>query len=239
MPLLVADCPRCTARAMTFDVTAQVFRRQEYNWLNWHEVFSVCRQCHRPTVFLIKMTLRGSQLNHAVSEKFSHDQKFLMSFTDALNPYFDVDRYISLRDLATVEASELLPADIKATFDEGAACFSIACYNAAATMFRLCLDMASRPLLPDPNVTPPNSRQRRDLGLRLAWLFDNGLLPMALKELAQCVREDANDGAHAGTLTKEDVEDLIDFTKAFLERLITEPKKLELAEDRRKARRTS
>jgi hypothetical protein len=44
---------------------------------------------------------------------------------------------------------------------------------------------------------------------------------------------------HVGNLTKQDAEDLVDFTIALLERLITEPKKLELAEARRKARRSS
>jgi hypothetical protein len=58
-----------------------------------------------------------------------------------------------------------------------------------------------------------------------------------LRELASCVREDGNDGAHAGTLSKEDAEDLLDFTCALLERLITEPKRLELAEARRNERR--
>jgi hypothetical protein len=40
-----------------------------------------------------------------------------------------------------------------------------------------------------------------------------------------------------GYLTKDDAEDLLDFTTALLERLITEPKKLELAEARRQTRR--
>jgi hypothetical protein len=107
-------------------------------------------------------------------------------------------------------------------------------------MFRLCVDLTTRPLLPaqkDSTTPQPNSKQRRDLGLRLVWLFDHGKLPSDLRELAKCVREDANDAAHVGNLTKEDAEDLLDFTTALLERLITEPKKLELAEARRKARR--
>jgi len=120
---------------------------------------------------------------------------------------------------------------------------TIGCNNAAATMFRLCVDLATRPLLPDPadatKAQPPNNRTRRDLGLRLTWMFDNNILPSALRELAKCIREDANDGAHVGNLTKEDTEDLLDFAAALLERLITEPKKLELAEARRAARRKS
>ena len=59
-------------------------------------------------------------------------------------------------------------------------------------MFRLCLDLATRPLLPKPDEADkpqPNARQRRDLGLRLPWLFENGLLPRELQELAGCIRE--------------------------------------------------
>jgi hypothetical protein len=41
-----------------------------------------------------------------------------------------------------------LPANIENAFSEGAGCLSIECFNAAATMFRLCVDLATRPLLP-------------------------------------------------------------------------------------------
>jgi hypothetical protein len=64
-------------------------------------------------------------------------------------------------------------------------------------------------------------------------------LPSDLRELAKCIREDANDGAHVGNLTKEVAEDLLDFKTALLERLFTEPKRLKLAEVRRRARRSS
>jgi hypothetical protein len=107
-------------------------------------------------------------------------------------------------------------------------------------MFRLCLDLATRPLLPlsDSDLEPkPNTRQRRDLGLRLPWLFEAKLLPDALEDLAICIREDGNDGAHSGTLGQEDVEDILDFTRVLLERMFTEPKKIDIARSRRDARR--
>jgi Domain of unknown function (DUF4145) len=74
-------------------------------------------------------------------------------------------------------------------------------------------------------------------GLRLPWLFDNDKLPGGLRELSTAIKEDGNDGAHQGTLTKEDAQDLLDFTTALLERVFTEPKKLELAKERRQQRR--
>ncbi|QWZ78804.1 DUF4145 domain-containing protein [Aeromonas sp. FDAARGOS 1419] len=131
---------------------------------------------------------------------------------------------------------EFLPDEIRTNFDEGAQCYSIGCFNAAATMFRLCLDKATKSFLPADPTTPP-AKTRRSLGLRMNWLFENGHLPVALKELAECIKDDGNDGAHDGILSKADVDDLIDFTIALLERLYTEPKKLELAKQRRIERR--
>lgn len=240
MPLLVADCPRCGAAAHTFDVTAHVFRGQEYGWVNYHEVFSICRNCDRPTIFGISLTVNGRELDLEQSQAISNRPNEIMSVKGSLNRLFEVIRYVSLRDNNQITPPEHLPDPINKVFKEGAACYSIECYNAAGTMFRLCLDLASRPLLPDPastEVPQPDDRQRRELGRRLAWLFQQRLLPVELKGLATCVREDGNDGAHAGNLSKEDATDLLDFTIAFLERLITEPKKLELAEARRKERR--
>jgi len=148
---------------------------------------------------------------------------------------------VSLRDNVSVKAPEHVDGGLKNAFDEGSACLSIECYNAAATMFRLCVDLATRPLLPDSADTTksqPNSKQRRDLGLRLPWLFENGFLPSDLRELAHCIKEEGNDGAHGGNLAKEDVEDLLDFTVQLLERLITVPENLKLAEKRRQTRRS-
>ena len=235
MALLVADCPRCGSRQITFDVAAQAYRYQRYDWQNWYEIFCICRACNRPTVFLVGLTEYEPR-----DEIYTPDG--LVKFPGALNPHFKIERFISLRDNVPTKPPEHLPQDIQKAFAEGAACLSIACNNAAAAMFRLCVDLATRPLLPGPEDAAkpqPNSKQRRDLGLRLGWMFDNGILPSALRELAQCVREDGNDGAHVGNLSKEDADDLLDFTTALLERLFTEPKRLALAEERRKARRAS
>jgi hypothetical protein len=235
MALLVADCPRCGSTKITFDVSAQEYRFTQYDWEDWYEIFCVCRHCRLPTIFLVRLD------ENRAREVFKK-RNGLVDFPDALNQYFSVDRYISVRDIVTQKPPEHLPENIQNAFMEGAACLSIGCNNAAATMFRLCVDLVTRPLLPDPEDTKklqPNSKQRRDLGPRLGWMFDNGILPPSLKELAKCIREDANDGAHVGNLAKEDSEELLDFTITLLEQLITQPKKLELAEERRNARRST
>jgi Domain of unknown function (DUF4145) len=104
-------------------------------------------------------------------------------------------------------------------------------------MFRTCVDLATRPMLPEEDVSGLNKKTRRDLGLRLPWLFDNGKLATDLRDLSTAIREDANDGAHQGILTKEDAEDLMDFTTALLERIFTEPERLRIAKERRQKRR--
>ncbi len=44
-------------------------------------------------------------------------------------------------------APEHLPKDVKTAFDEGASCMASGCFNAGAAMFRLCLDLATKPML--------------------------------------------------------------------------------------------
>lgn len=241
MSMLVENCPRCGARKITFDVLAQVDSHTEFSWQRWYEIFCVCRQCDAPTIFLVGL----DDIEHR--DRFYRDGG-LVEHKGALNTYFDVRRFISLRDHAQQVPPEHLPDAINDAFKEGAACLSVECFNAASTMFRLCVDLATRPLLPERNDIvegqdtedagpQPNSRQRRNLGLRLEWLFENRFLPNPLRELAQCIREDGNDGAHVGNLTREDAEDLLDFTVEILERLFTEPMRIELAKERRDKRR--
>jgi hypothetical protein len=157
----------------------------------------------------------------------------------AVNPHVRIEDYVCIKHIAAVSPPDHIPDNVEAAFKEGATCFAMECYNAAGTMFRLCIDMATRSKLPENDINSLNARIKRDLGLRLPWLFDNGFLPRELRELSSCVREDGNDGAHRGTLKKEDAEDLLDFTSALLERIYTEPEKLNIAKARREARRSS
>jgi hypothetical protein len=234
MALLVTDCPRCGSSSMTFDVVAQLFTHEDSGWVRHYELFCVCRHCSLSTTFAV--VLEDIRERDAFSREGS-----LVSYPDSLNHFFRIEGYINLADMASVQPPEQVPDEIAAAFKEAAVCLKVQCFNAAGAMFRLSVDLATRPLLPDTldqTCCQPNARQRRDLGLRLAWLFENGRLPRELEGLARCIREDGNDGAHAGSLTKPDAEDLLDFTMALLERLYTEPRRLVLAEQRRAARRT-
>ena len=164
-------------------------------------------------------------------------EKGLSKLTGAVNALVRIEGYVSLKDKVGAAPPEHLPNDIQNVFAEGATCLAVGAFNAAGTMFRLCVDLATKSLLPEVDGDGLNSKVRRNLGLRLPWLFDRKLLPEALRELSSCIKDDGNDGAHAGTLQQEDAEDLLDFTATLLERLYSEPERLRLARERRDKRR--
>ncbi|MCZ4314622.1 DUF4145 domain-containing protein [Comamonadaceae bacterium G21597-S1] len=229
MAELVANCPRCGSRHITLDVCAAQPYRIDYGWQNWYEAFGVCRHCGRTSIFV---------LSESVNADYKYVHKVgLLKVEGALNKYVEVKGHISLKDGASIAPPASLPKEIEAIFAEGATCVAVGCYNAAGTMFRLCVEMATRSMLPTEDVPGLNAKMRRDLGLRLPWLFESGRLPESLKELSSCIKEDGNDGAHAGNLSEADASDLLDFSVALLERIYTEPERLRLAKERRDARR--
>jgi len=228
MSELVADCPRCGASRITFDLVSQTHVTTRYDWQRWYEAFCICRHCGRSTVFVLA--------DKGIDEGKLLLKSSLAQITGAVNGLVRIESFISLKDRAAIAPPDHLPNQIGAVFHEGSTCLAVGCFNAAGTMFRLCVDFATKSLLPEADEGP-NSKVRRNLGLRLPWLFDHDLLPESLRELSSCIKEDGNDGAHEGSLKKEDAEDLLDFTTALLERLYTEPERLRLAKDRREQRR--
>lgn len=225
--VIVADCPRCGSSHMTFDVLQTIPTIVRYDWKRFFEAFCVCRNCRTSTTFSISQ------------QRVEDAPASPTSINGSLNRYFDIEGFICLKDMGGQEPPEFVPEPIANAFHEGATAVVTKCPNAAGAMFRLAVDLTTRPLLPAEDAEGLNKKVRRDLGLRLPWLFENGLLPKELEDLSHCIREDGNDGAHAGTLTKEDALDLQDFTVELLERIFTEPERLRLAAERRTKRRAA
>jgi hypothetical protein len=151
---------------------------------------------------------------------FLKKNPFLSKIEDSLNNYFRVEGYICLKDMGVMDTPEHVPDVIANAFREGAISVVTDCPNAAV---RLVIDLTTRPMLPAEERPGLNQKVLRELGLRLPWQFQNRLLPKELEDLSHCIREDGNDGAHAGTLTNNDALDLQDFCVALLERIFTEP----------------
>lgn len=232
MAMIVYDCPRCKAISITFDVLSGVNIGSEYGWKKYYELFCQCRHCLGCSVLMVCVAAYDR------SESVSSVKKILETNT-SLNLALEVQGYLSLKDFVQLPPPEHLPSSVKAAFEEGALCLTVGCYNASGAMFRLAIDLATKGLLPDDDATigGANRQQRKQLHERLSYLFDSGLLLNDLRQLAECVKDDGNDGAHDGTLGKADAEDLLDFATRLFERMFTEPKKLRLAKQRRDERR--
>lgn len=231
MAELIQDCPRCGTRNSTFDVSGDRVTIKDNPRI--YEVFSFCRACQRCTIFVVRSNFGSIQQLHNWDAPGS-----ISNVTGVLGPKLIVAGFTTIKDIQTRVPPDHLPDAIQACFAEGAACFAIECFNASAAMFRLCLDLATKSLLPgEEGDSAPNRAQRTRLYDRIDYLLNQNILPAGLRDLAECVREDGNDGAHDGTLMKGDAEDLIDFTEALLERVFTEPERLRLAKERRDHRR--
>ncbi len=223
----VSDCPRCGCKDVTFDVFGNT---PSTRYDQSSEVFCVCRRCHNSTVFVLKC-VNAHLLGH-----FEHTNK-LLELKFNINGCCKQLAFISVKDSNVLSPPDFVPGDVGKIFTEAATCYSVECWNACSAMLRTALELATRSLLPEEGATP-NAKTRRDLGLRLPWLFENGLLPADLQALSECIREDGNDGVHRGNLTKEDADDLMDFTTEVLRRLYTEPARVEIAKRRREERRS-
>lgn len=233
MSLLKADCPRCKTASVTFDVLAQKSRGiVQADWVERFEVFAVCRHCHKPTIFSLDNKTYASRGQWK-------DPTGTVNYNGFVNDALEVRGHVSLKDMAADDPPEHLPDNIESVYREGATCLAVKCWNASAAMFRTCIDLATKGMLPplEPSGEGPNAKIRRSLGLRMEWLFANGKLPPDLKDLAECIKEDGNDGAHEATLGENEALDIRDFTFHLLERLYTMPMRIELAAARRVERR--
>jgi hypothetical protein len=212
----------------TFDILADVYLGEmEQVWFTKHELAAKCRHCDHLSVFSVRPT------QYEARGLFRKDG-LIAEYPGSANNYFRVLGPVTIRDVPGEGAPDLVPAKLSAIFLEGTSSLVGQCFNAAGAMFRLCLDLATKALLPlQGSEGEPTSRERRELASRLRWLFENKLLPEDLRELATAVREDGNDAAHDGTLTEAEARDLLDFTTVLLERLYTQPGRVAAARARR------
>jgi hypothetical protein len=225
----VTDCPRCGVKEVTFDLksTVDVGRTVGENC----ESYSVCRRCGRGTIF--NFSIYGLKQNPFAQAAFFAG----VSSGSEVSHYMEIRGFVGLQDHSAIPTPEYIPDDVASIFMEGALCLKIKCWNAAGTMFRLCIDIVSRSLPPEGGPVPISDKTKANLHHRLSWLFENRIIPDDIRDLSHCIRQDGNDAAHGGTLNEIDANDLADFTTAFLERIYTTPKRVEMAKRRRESRR--
>ncbi len=221
MPIILYDCPRCTGSYVTFDVKScnELGTTKNTTWQHMYELFSVCRNCKKSTILIVVL----SSYEHKNSLKKNED---VMGVKDSLNNVFKIEGFIGLRHNASHSAPDSVPENIKAVFEEAATCISNQCWNAAGAMFRTCVDLATKDMLPKENPKDLTSYQRNKLAPRIEWLFKKKKLPAELKKFANYIREDGNDSVHDGALKEEQARSLLDFTDLLLDRIYAKPAEL-------------
>jgi hypothetical protein len=208
---------------MTHDVLSVATRLHAKTGQDHWEAFVQCRSCKKSAVWAVSREI-GQTTPDKVAESDS-----------VINERVIIDGLARPKS-STTPAPEFTPSDLKLIFDEGAECLAIGCWNASSAMFRKILDQVSKAKLPAENV-PADNRTRYNLKPRLAWLFAHDLLPKELEQLADCIREDANDAVHNHPIGEPEARDVLDFTVEMLERLYTMPGRLEANVQRRDSRR--
>jgi hypothetical protein len=222
------DCPRCGQQRTTFDILANTYAgKPDGYWEAW-ECFLRCRKCFRPSIGLLQRHVNGDGSPVKCSGKYAN---LIFEFVEWV---FEVPN--------RRQCPEHVPEEIQRIFDEAASCASIGAWDAAGTMFRKTLDVATRSITPTPDSDsepkPANWKIYKDLRPRLDWLFGHNLLSPALKDLSSCIHEDGNDAAHDATgISKAEAEDLSDFSESVLESLYTLPGQIAENRKRRDERR--
>lgn len=233
MATIILDCPRCDAARMTFDTLATVPLIGNPERPDQAEFSASCRGCGLMSVFEAYMH------NGVIYNRVPNITAAIQSPFD-LGQFYRFMRFVSLADIKAQPVPTELPEIVDSAFQEGVRCLAIGANNAAATMFRLSLDLATKDRLPDPSLPDgPNARVRSNLAARLEWLFQQGHLPGDLQPMSTVIRDHGNDGAHEGCLDGEEADDIYDFTYLFMDRIYTQPALVEAASQRRQQRRAA
>lgn len=256
MPHHIAhDCVRCNAKKVHMDILYGTFQKQHYTIDSKYvyiDLACLCKRCNQISLYYgcfkyVDFCTISEQPFSAGANKLITVYNDLLSFLNArVKAPIYMDNFImNLRPVSITANSIMLPPDhlpldVERVFKEGAGSLANQYYNASGAMFRLCLDLTTKELTNsklDKVGSPISGVKNKTIHSRLEWLFDNDLLSSGLKDLAACVKDDGNDAAHDGSLTKADAEDLQDFCFELLEQVYTNPKRLALANQRRAERR--
>jgi hypothetical protein len=107
-------------------------------------------------------------------------------------------------------SAEELPEQVRVALEEGKRCLTVAAWNAAVTMVRRALEVATHE-----KGAPDNLR---NLQAKIQWLEQQGLIVRSQREACDAVRWFGNDGAHAVEgVGKEEAEAIVDLAELLFE----------------------
>lgn len=207
MAFFVRDCVRCGVKSVQHMLVGQGHIKH-FDW----EVAGACANCKQVSVYALHLNSTGIAPS-SYSENLENDGTRL-----AKTPV----------RIATVPAhvSEHVPARIAGLFREANECRQMTWYEAAGSMYRKTLDVATKHIFThDPRLS--DKKPANALRSRIKAMGEMGILEHDIVELADIVALDGNDAVHdEDPYTKEEAEALEDLTFDLLDRLFVRPAKI-------------
>lgn len=238
MPYIVDDCPACGAKGATFDINnfndCSVYKHfpsiiefeavsPPIEYCRCYDLFSICKKC-KSTITFVVFEPYDYERDSAINCGSPMDVKGEITNT------FEMFGIVRVCDNVVCLAPDFTPKDIEKTFKEGTKCLSIKCWNAAGAMFRKCLDLTAKDKLAEKD-------HGKKLSVKVKCLLAEKILPEDLKEIANYIILDGNDGLHNRMLTKDDAVGLLEFTVMLLGRIYTEPERIKRMTKKRDERK--
>ena len=138
------------------------------------------------------------------------------------NEWQPITRYLPSPDRSIRE----FPEALNSAFQEARSCFRAKAYTATAVMCRKTLE----------GICKEHGLIKTNLATSLQQMRENGVIDSYLYDWADALRISGNEAAHGVevTFSKEDAQDILEFTRALLEYIFTFRKKFEDFQNRRK-----
>ncbi|MCX2696697.1 DUF4145 domain-containing protein [Ochrobactrum chromiisoli] len=210
MAFFVRDCVRCGVRTIQHMLVGQTQTdAKNYEW----EVIGACTDCQQASVYLFRLRAIGESPMTYTKGNIETNQSSLAG--------------TPIRIATTsMELSEYIPKRIAGLFREANECRQMTWYEAAGSMYRKTLDVATKHIFShDPRLAEKNPANA--LRSRIKAMGEMGILEHDIVELADIVALDGNDAVHdEDPYTKEEAEALEDLTLDLLDRLFVRPAKI-------------
>lgn len=235
MTLYVADCRRCGAKRMSFDVygvSTQIWSLPYRTPVGtrYHRAIELACRCHECSSTTIFELSAEAESDYGLPK---------VRFEENENP-----TSFGYREVKALPGSHPLPTptdtpEPAATFyKQGAAALASGLFDASGAMFRKCLESVTRTdnmiqLLPDDDREKYCSSW---LKARINKLKEIHAIPPALGDLVDVIKEEGDDAVHDDVLYDRDsAQSLQLFTKTFLEQVFTIPAQIKRVRAKRVA----
>jgi hypothetical protein len=130
-----------------------------------------------------------------------------------------------------MNVSVAIPNSLRLAYEEARSCFRAKAYTATAIMCRKTLE----------GIADENKITARNLGIALKEMKDKGIIENRLYEWADALRISGNEAAHGvnSQVSRQDANDILEFTHALLEYVFTFQEKFEQFKKRQRSSKTA